>query len=134
MMNIRRGTTLSSYTQLWLAFAISGTMHANSMLGLPRPLNISTTECTLGMLRFFLWQALAITTEDFAMWVCKHIFGGTGPKYFRTVVGWAWVVGSCWYSMAWAGDVMIRMRLGEETFLPGTLVGRWVERSVPVPP
>lgn len=134
MLNITRGTTLSSYTQLWLAFAISGTMHANSMLGLPRPLNITTAECTLGMLRFFLWQALAITGEDFFMWGCRSSFGGAVPRDIKTVVGRVWSTGSCWYSIACAGDVMLRMRLGEETFLPGTVVGRWVENLVPVPP
>lgn len=134
MLNIRRGTNLSSYTQLWLAFAISGSMHANSMLGLPRPLNITRAECTFGMLYFFLWQALAITVEDLTMWFCRHNFGGTGPRIVRRLVGWTWIVGSCWYSMAWAGDVVLRMRLGEETFLPGTMLGHWVEVLVPLPP
>ena len=133
MLNIERGTPLSSYTQLWLAFAISGTMHANSMRGLPRPLNITTTECTIGMLRFFLWQALAITVEDFIMWACRRSLGGMGPRYLRRVIGYIWVVGSFWISMAWAGDVMLRMRLGEESFLPGTVVGHWVEQLVPIP-
>jgi hypothetical protein len=68
------------------------------------------------------------------MWMCRRGVGGTGPKVCRTLVGWVWVVGSFWYSMAWAGDVMLRMRLNEETFLPGTVVGQWVERLVPVPP
>ncbi len=134
MLNIRRGTKLSAYSQIWLAFAISGVMHACSMRGLPRPTNITTGECTLGMLRFFLWQAFAITIEDIVMWMCRRGVGGTGPKVCRTLVGWVWVVGSFWYSMAWAGDVMLRMRLNEETFLPGTVVGQWVERLVPVPP
>jgi len=134
LLGIKRGTNLSSYTQLWLAFAISGAMHANSMLGLPRPLNITTTECTIGMLQFFLWQAFAITSEDFVMWLCRRGFGGTGPRWMRAWVGGPWVVGSFWYSMAFAGDVMLRMRLGEETFLPGTVVGGLVREWVPVPP
>lgn len=109
-------------------------MHANSMRGLPRPSNITTTDCTLGMLRFFLWQALAITLEDLAMWICQHTFGGKGPKAFQSVVGWAWVLVSFWFSMHWAGDVMLRMRLGEETFLPGTISKSWIEKWVPTPP
>lgn len=45
-----------------------------------------------------------------------------------------WVAGSFWYSMAFAGDVMLRMRLGEETFLPGTVLGGSVKEWVPLPP
>lgn len=108
-------------------------MHANSVFVLPHPLNITTAECTLGMLRFFLWRALAITGEDFVTWVCRRSFGGTGPRSFGTVLGWVWLLGTCRYSMAWAGDVMLRMQLGEEAFLPRTLVRLWVERFVPIP-
>ncbi|KAL8648013.1 MAG: hypothetical protein Q9210_005225 [Variospora velana] len=133
LLGIKRGTNLSSYTQLWFAFALSGCMHASSMLGLPCPLNITVAERTLGMIKFFLWQALAITSEDLVQWMCRSSFGGLGPRWLRTGVGWAWVVGSCWYSMSLAGDVMLRMRLGEETFLPGTLVGGFVKDWVPIP-
>lgn len=132
--NISRGTTLSAYTQIWLAFAISGVMHANSMRVLPRPISISTAECTIGMVQFFLWQAMAITIEDFVMLIWKRGVGRMPPEYLRTLFGWGWVVSSFWYSMSWAGDVMLRMRLGEETFLPGTVLGPWVEKFVPIPP
>lgn len=49
------------------------------------------------------------------------------------MLGWVWLLGTCRYSMAWAGDVMLRMQLGEEAFLPRTLVRLWVERFVPIP-
>ena len=103
------------------------------MLGLPCPLNITIADRTIGMLQFFLWQAFAITLEDFAIGLCKYVFGGTGPRQLRVVVGWVWVTATLWYSMPMAGDVMLRMRLMEETFLPGTLVGGLVERWVPIP-
>ena len=131
---IKRGTNLSSYTQLWLAFLLSGCMHANSMLGLPAPFNITRSERTVGMVQFFLFQAAAITFEDFVQWGWKRLGGKTenaGPL-LRTV-GYVWVVGCFWYSMHFAANVMLRMRLMEESFLPFTLVGAWVQK-LPIPP
>lgn len=129
-------------------------MHANSMLGLPAPANITRSERTLGMLQFFLFHAAAITFEDFVQWVWRALGGGAaeeggvqggrrvdgkteggkgeGSSMLRRLVGYCWVVGCFWYSMHFAADVMLRMRLMEESFLPFTVVGGWV-RMLPIP-
>ena len=36
--------------------------------------------------------------------------------------------------MASAADVMLRMRLGDEMYLPRTAMGQWEEKLVLVPP
>lgn len=132
-MKIKRGTKLSSYTQLWLAFTISGAMHASSMLILPSPTNITFNERTIGVMQFFFFQAAAITFEDFIQWVWKQLGGKTSaPSMFRTLVGYTWVICCFWYSLPLIGDVMLRMRMGDQTFLPFTVTGPWM-RYIPIP-
>jgi hypothetical protein len=127
-LNITRGTTLASYAHIWLAFFISGFMHAQSMALLPRPANITLYEATAGTLYFFLWQALAITAEDFVLWVWKASGRGVEPAAWKSAVGYAWVIVSMWISLPWAADVMMRLRLTEESFLGFTVFGPWIHR------
>jgi hypothetical protein len=103
------------------------------MLGLPAPANITKGERTLGMIQFFLFQATIISFEDFIQWGWKKLGGKLeGPSVLRKLVGYCWVVGCFWYSMALAGDVMLRMRLGEESFLPFTILGPCM-KYLPIP-
>lgn len=124
LLRIKRGTNLSSYTQLWLGFAISGVMHALSMRMLPSPVNITLEEKTVGMLQFFMWQAAAITFEDFIQWVWGRVVGPRqGSDPLRTAVGYVWVVASFWYSIPFAADVMLRLRCVETSPLPIAVFG-----------
>lgn len=125
-LGITRGTTLASYTHIWLAFFISGFMHAQSMALLPRPANISVLEVTAGTLYFFLWQALAITLEDFALWLWKASGRSNASACWKTGLGYLWVVLSMWISLPWAANVMMRLRLTEESFLGFTVFGPWI--------
>ena len=85
------------------------------------------------MVQFFLFHATAITFEDFVQWGWKSLGGKLdNPSVVRTVVGYCWVVGCFWYAMPLAGDVMLRMRLMEDTFLPFTIVGPYV-KYLPIP-
>jgi hypothetical protein len=134
MLHIKRGTNLSSYFQLWLAFFTSGCMHAASMMMLPAPVNITWQERTLGMLQFFLWQAAAITFEDFVQWTLRGRWETSRRwRLLRPWIGYVWVTCSMWYSLPFAGDVMLRIRLQEKSFLPFTLVGPWIKSHVPIP-
>jgi len=128
-LGIRRGTNLSSYTQLWLAFFTSGFFHAASILLMPSPINITFRERTTGIMLFFLWQAAAVTTEDFVQYLWKTICGS--PKrgsQWPTVVGFCWVILSFWISLPWAGDVLMRVKMGETSPLPFTVAGPFVAR------
>lgn len=70
-LRIPRGSNLSSYSKLYLAFFISGSFHALGQLHLPRPSNITAAECSIGFFLFFVWQATAITIEDFVQWLVR---------------------------------------------------------------
>ncbi|KAJ4390997.1 hypothetical protein N0V93_004596 [Gnomoniopsis smithogilvyi] len=134
LLKVPRGTKLAFHLKIWIAFAVSGFMHAQAMLLLPSPKNITIGERTKGMMAFFLWQAAAISVEDCA----KCIYIRTEPFFHLgrptlTIVGYAWVVMSFWISLPWAGDVMMRMRLTEESFLSFSIFNDFV-RYVPIPP
>lgn len=106
---------------------ISGVMHAASMLILPSPSNLSLGDRTLGIFYFFLWQAAAVTLEDFFQWCYR------GPKLggWASILGYAWVVGSFWFSLPLAGDTMLRLRMGEDVPLPFSMFQSLVQK-VPI--
>ncbi|KAI1820254.1 membrane bound O-acyl transferase family-domain-containing protein [Xylaria intraflava] len=130
----KQGTLLSKYSQLWLTFAISGCGHAASILILPSPKHITTEERTTGLIVFFLWQAAIITLEDFIRFMWNSKLKGPSPQQ-SVVVRWicyAWVVGQLWFSIGWAGDVFLRMRLSEQPLLPFTITGGLVKQWAPL--
>ncbi|EFE29743.1 aminotransferase GliI [Trichophyton benhamiae CBS 112371] len=130
-VGIHRGTNASSYTQLWLAFTISGVMHALSQLLMPRPANITPGEIVIGIFLFFPCQAAMITAEDFVIWLWKKRLGLQTPLW-APAVGYVWVVCALWFSLPFAGDAMVRLKMGEVSPLPFTLAAPLV-RMIPVP-
>ncbi|KAH6666346.1 toxin biosynthesis protein [Halenospora varia] len=136
MLKIPRGTNLSSYTKLYLAFLLSGTFHSLGQLHLPRSSNITAGECAEGFFLFFVWQAAAITAEDFAKWIVRK--NGWSPqsnksKRYCNMIGHAWVFFSMWMSFPIVGDTMLRMRIGTGQFAPFPLMRPLVEAYVPIP-
>ncbi|KAI1176310.1 membrane bound O-acyl transferase family-domain-containing protein [Nemania sp. FL0916] len=126
-----KGSTTDTYLRLWIAFTISGAMHAGSMLILPCPANLTLADRTVGMIVFFMWQAAAITVEDFVQWAWELFYGDdTSPvARWATVLGYAWVVTSFWISLPMAGDVMLRLRMGQDTPIPFTVFS-WLIKHV----
>jgi hypothetical protein len=136
-VGIPRGTNWSSYTTLYLAFLLSGTFHALSQRQMPCPVDVTDSERVIGFFLFFVWQAAAITFEDFAQWCWRRYTKGLRPgadRLISRVIGYMWVTWCIWTSLPLAADTFLRMRMGEESFLPFTLVGPYVDRLVPVPP
>lgn len=79
---LKKGTKTSFYVQLYVAFALSGIMHAAgdySSLG-----NWSEG----GALRFFLLQAVGITIETTVIDIAKRLSVGGSWHY----VGYLWVI------------------------------------------
>lgn len=109
-----KGTTRYSYTHLFTAFTISGLMYAGSMAILPSPRNLSLQESTLGVFLLFLYQALAITLEDVVQWVYRKIRVERPMGPWAAYVGYVWVVFSFWHLLPLAGDVMLRLRMGQD--------------------
>lgn len=109
-----------------MTFAVSGVFHAASILLMPSPANVSFNERTAGIMYYFLWQAAVITLEDFLQWAWKRAFGE--PKGPTHVLGYLWVICSFWISLPWAGDVMLRVKMGEVAPLPTAWTAGLVER------
>lgn len=116
-------------------------MHANAMRTIPAPANLALGDYTIGWIQFFVWQAAAITMEDFVQWCWRRLVGeaeeksgrSTSSMLLRTAIGYAWVTVNIWYSLPWIGDVMLRMRLGEQPMLPFSLAEPFVQQ-LPIPP
>ncbi|KAH8773842.1 membrane bound O-acyl transferase family-domain-containing protein [Diaporthe sp. PMI_573] len=133
LIGIRHGTNLSSYTQLWFSFLVSGYFHTMSHFLFPPPLNITVAERIHPIFVFFILQAAAVTFEDFVQWAwCKALGMGDGVHRWRRVVGYIWVAGWMWYSVKFIALAFLKTRVGAESPLPFTVVGPWME-YVPMP-
>ncbi|KAI1439026.1 membrane bound O-acyl transferase family-domain-containing protein [Xylaria sp. CBS 124048] len=134
MCGFKKGTLLSKYSQLWLSFFISGCGHAASILILPSPKHITMEERTVGLIVFFMWQAAIITLEDGMRWLWIEKVRGPSPRenFWVRWICYGWVVGQIWFSVGWAGDVFLRMRMAEQPLLPFTMTGGFVKEWVPV--
>jgi Membrane bound O-acyl transferase family len=84
------GTAASSYTQLFVAFLLSGLIHTGGDYMVFR-------HFTSFSLQFFLLQAIAISFEDFVIWSTKSMSAYWDPRISRTV-GYVWVLG--WFCFA----------------------------------
>jgi len=93
-----RGTNRSSYTQLYIAFFISGLLHFAGDFMLEKRLAYHS-------FKFFILQAVAITFEDFVVYIAKRLLrlGGIQLKPGRVGENWAEVVlrvvGYCWVTL-----------------------------------
>jgi hypothetical protein len=127
MLGIRHGTNLSSYTQIWFSFLLSGYFHASSHLILPSPIDVSVAERTYPIFLFFVLQAAAITIEDMVQWIwCKGLGYGDSKTKWRQIVGYVWVVGWLLFSVKFPALAYLKTRVGLESPLPFTIAGRWV--------
>ncbi|KAF3058427.1 toxin biosynthesis protein [Daldinia childiae] len=132
-LGIQHGTNLSSYTQLWFSFVVSGYFHARSHLILPSPINVTVAERAYPIFYFFVLQATAITFEDFVKWAwCKGLGMGEGESRWRKTVGYLWVTGWLVWSVKFPALAYLKTRVGTESPFPFTIVGPWTE-IVPMP-
>jgi hypothetical protein len=118
-----RDGLIRTYTQLWSSFAISGVMHAAAIYLIPSPMNISFSSRSVGFFQFFIWQAAAITLEDFVLYLWRTAVGKTQERrLWHRVVGYAWVI--CWFafSLPYFMDIMLKMKNFEKPMLPFTVM------------
>ncbi|KAH9949041.1 membrane bound O-acyl transferase family-domain-containing protein [Amylocystis lapponica] len=110
VLGFRPGSWQSSYTQLYIAFTLSGLLHMGGdvMLG----------KGTFGeSFWFFFVQALAITFEDAVIGAAKK----AGIRFSMPVeraLGYAWTFAWGCYSLNVHLSYMLRIRLGEASVLP----------------
>ena len=98
ILKFPRGTNRSSYTQLYIAFFLSGFIHfAGDFMLEKRPAYHS--------FKFFLLQAVAITLEDFVVHVAKRVLHRRGIELAQGRLGEEWaeavarVAGYCWVTL-----------------------------------
>lgn len=87
---------MSSYTQLFIGFLLSATIHAVGDY-----MNIGRLPAST--FKYFLLQGVAITVEDFVIWLAR----GKGiPTWAGKTIGYVWViVWTCWVTTPWL-DIM----------------------------
>ena len=93
-----RGTNRSSYTQLYIAFFLSGLFHfAGDFMFEGGPVYHS--------FNFFFLQAVAISFEDFVIYVAKRVLRQKGVELKPGKDGESWaeavvrVIGYCWVTL-----------------------------------
>ena len=89
VLRLRRGTLLSRYVRLFLAFFMSGVLH----IFMDRAFELGSGD--LASVIFFSLQALAIMVEDA---VQAATAGLDVPGPVRRLVGYIWVVAFLWWS------------------------------------
>ena len=97
-MKFRRGTNRSSYTQLYVAFFLSGLFHCAGDF-------LLTKGVAYPAIKFFPLQAVAITFEDSIIYIAKGLLrrGGIELKPGKADGSWAGavvrVIGYCWVTL-----------------------------------
>ncbi|KAJ7506654.1 membrane bound O-acyl transferase family-domain-containing protein [Mycena galericulata] len=82
LLHLKPGSAASAYTQLYVAFLISGIMHY-------LPDYMALRHWGGGALRFFLLQAVAITLEECVQALARRL--GISPSLRWKAVGYLWV-------------------------------------------
>lgn len=94
-----RGSNQSSYTKLYVGFFLFGVIHLSGDFMCAR-------RMIYGPFKFFLLQPIAITLEDFVIYLAKRslLLGGIGVKPGKAGGSWppavARAIGYCWV-MLW---------------------------------
>ena len=78
-----RGSNRSSYTQLYVAFFLSGVLHFSGDFMFEK-------RMVYRSFNFFLLQAVAITFEDFIIYIAKRLLSRQGIELKPGKVGESW--------------------------------------------
>jgi hypothetical protein len=127
-----RGTIRSSFTQLYIAFLLSGIIHVSGDF-------MAKGEITYCSLKFFPLQAVAITFECFVIYVARHLLLRAGiavkPEaadgywvgIFLKILGYCWVI--LWFCFAVPilqdGNPSIQFGEVEEGYIARFLSNKW---------
>ena len=96
----KHGTLGSSYTQLYVAFFLSGIVHTGGDIALSP--HSSAASQSLFSMPFFLSQALIITLEDMVIWIAGRL--GVKTNTWTRILGYVWVV--AWFG--WCVPEMVK--------------------------
>ena len=93
-----RGTNRSSYTQLYIAFFLSGVLHFAGDFTFEK-------RMVYHPFKFFILQAVAITFEDFIIYVAKRLIRWRGIEFRPGKADESWtevavrIFGYCWVTL-----------------------------------
>jgi hypothetical protein len=122
-LDLQKGTKASAYVQLYSAFFLSAVLHVVSDYKMHRSLAQS------GSLLFFALQPIAITLEDFVLFVARRV--GFKPAVWWKLMGYTWVsawflyVYSPWLSPMVDGGLMKEALNLRVSLILGILEGQW---------
>ena len=98
ILKFPRGSNRSSYTQLYVAFFLSGLLHLGGDFVVER-------QAVYHSFKFFLLQAVAITFEDLVIYIAKRSLRWRGIEFKPGRVDESWVetavrvTGYCWVTL-----------------------------------
>jgi len=98
LLKLPHGSNRSSYTQLYIAFFLSGIIHSSADFMLEK-------RMVYRSFKFFLLQAVAITFEDFVIYIAKRLLCRRGVELKPGTVNESWVetavrvIGYCWVTL-----------------------------------
>ena len=98
LLKLPRGSNRSSYTQLYIAFFLSAIIHSSGDFMLEK-------RMVYRSFKFFLLQAVAITLEDFVIYIAKRLLRRRGAELKPGMDNESWVetavrvVGYCWVTL-----------------------------------
>jgi Membrane bound O-acyl transferase family len=91
---LKPGTSLFSYTQVYISFFLSGLLHATGDYMIRGYLPLFSIQ-------FFMLQALGISFEHFVIWLTTPIHSKLDVRV-RKAIGYMWVVvWFCWTAPIW---------------------------------
>ena len=125
ILRIPRGTNLSSYTQLYVSFVISGLFHALMTYNLPGTNSLPFEYSFMLAFKFFVMQAMAIQFEDTVLAICRRVrkTPASENQIFGRVFGYLWVISWFWFSLGWGGDALLKSNMMRVSDVPVPVVG-----------
>lgn len=131
ILRIPRGTNLSSYTQLYVSFAISGLFHALMTYNIiPSTSSLSFEDSFMLAFKFFVLQAMGIHFEDTVLAAYRRLrhMPASKNQTFGRVFGYLWVISWFWFSLGWGGDALLKSGIMGVNDVPMPIAGKLLSK------
>ena len=132
IFSIPRRTNLSSYTQLYVSFTISGIFHGLMTYHMPGMSIFPFEDKFMLAFKFFVLQAIGIHFEDIVLGICdrlrypKQAFAKNHKTFWR-IFGYLWVISWFWFSLGWGGDAYLKSGIMGLNDVPMPFAGKLLQ-------